>query len=93
MVSLAGGGLFRREFTREGLSASGGGVGGKTFRLVGGSDCCLLDDRPGLTKLEAANDIASGGRSSLTSSLGAWYANLADGPGRHFQRKEWDLHS
>ena len=46
-------------------SFSGGGVGGNMLRLTGGSDCCL--DRlwrPGLTRLEAPNDIDSRGRSS-----------------------------
>jgi hypothetical protein len=52
MLSFAGIGLgpFRTEAPRlmplpeEVLlfSDSGGGVGGKTLRLTGGSDCCLL---------------------------------------------------
>ena len=47
------------------LSFSGGGVGGKTLRWIGGSDCCL--DRLcrfGLTRLEAPKDMDSGSRSS-----------------------------
>ena len=47
-------------------SWSGGGVGGKTFRFTGGSDCCLdLLCRPTLTRLLAAYDIVSAGRSSM----------------------------
>lgn len=47
-------------------SASGGGVGGKTVRLSGGSDCCrtALLRRSGLTRFEAAKEIFSMGRSS-----------------------------
>lgn len=48
---------------------SGGGVGGKLLRLTGGSDCCLREERPGLTRLEAAKEMFSAGRSSLTSAL------------------------
>lgn len=36
------------------LTDSGGGVGGKTLRLRGGSDCCRLLDNPGLTRFDAA---------------------------------------
>ena len=50
---------------------SGGGVGGKTFLLFGGSDCCLLLWRPGLTRLVAAKDMLSAGRSSLVSVFDA----------------------
>lgn len=53
------------------FSASGGGVGGKTLRPMGGSDCCRLLERPGLTRLVAAKETFSGGLSSLTSSLPA----------------------
>lgn len=49
----------------EGFSISGGGVGGKTFRFRGGSDCCLLLARPGLTRFAAAYERFSVGRSSL----------------------------
>lgn len=51
------------------LSDSGGGVGGNTFRLRGGSDCCLLLDKPGLTRLAAANERFSAGRSSFASDV------------------------
>lgn len=50
-------------------SDSGGGVGGKTLRCSGGSDCCRLLDNPGLTRFCAANERLSAGRSSLTSGL------------------------
>lgn len=46
-------------------SDSGGGVGGKTLRFRGGSDCCRLLDRPGLTRFAAAKERFSIGRSSL----------------------------
>jgi hypothetical protein len=52
-----------------GLSDSGGGVGGKTLRLRGGSLCwrylLLMSVR---TRLEAAYEIFSSGRSSLAAS-------------------------
>jgi hypothetical protein len=75
MSSLGGIGLtpFRTEAPRliaPGLadfSDSGGGVGGKTLRVIGGSDCCRLLCRPGFTRFVAAKDKLSGGRSSLTS--------------------------
>lgn len=39
------------------------------FRLTGGSDCCRdLLWRPGFTRLEAANEMLSRGRSSLLVS-------------------------
>lgn len=79
MLSLAGIGFwpFRTDAPRLTLacddvldfSDSGGGVGGKTLRLRGGSDCCRLLERPGLTRLAAAKERFSGGRSSLTSAL------------------------
>lgn len=54
------------------FSCSGGGVGGKTLRLIGGSDCCLERLwRPGLTRLDAANEMDSGGRSSRLRSAAA----------------------
>ena len=63
-------------------SWSGGGVGGKTLRFCGGSDCCLdLLCRPTLTRLLAAYDIESGGRSSmllLWPALNALASELAD---------------
>lgn len=52
-----------------GLSFSGGGVGGNTLRLLGGSDCCRLLCSPGLTRLLAANESASVGRSSFASMV------------------------
>ena len=53
-------------------SWSGGGVGGNMLRLTGGSDCCLdLLCRPGLTRLEAPNDIDSRGRSSTSLFMAA----------------------
>ncbi len=74
MLSLAGMGLgpLRTEAPRLmplGLSFSGGGVGGKTLRPDGGSDCCLLLCRLGLTRLVAANEMLSAGRSSLDSAF------------------------
>ena len=46
------------------ISDSGGGVGGNMLRLTGGSDCCLdLLWRLGRTRLEAAKEMDSGGRS------------------------------
>jgi hypothetical protein len=73
MLSLASGGFWplRTDWPRVGRSASGGGVGGKTLRLFGGSDCCLRDWMPGLTRLVAAYEMLSAGRSSLTSALTA----------------------
>lgn len=68
-------GPFRTDaprLTREPLSFSGGGVGGKTLRFVGGSDCCLLLWRLGLTRLVAAKEILSAGRSSLPSDFPAF---------------------
>ena len=50
-------------------SDSGGGVGGKTLRCSGGSDCWRLLDKPGLTRFCAANERLSAGRSSLTSGI------------------------
>lgn len=50
-------------------SVSGGGVGGNMLRLIGGADCCRpLLCRSGLTRFEAANDMFSGGRSSMLAS-------------------------
>lgn len=41
-------------------------MGGKTLRLIGGSDCCLVRlDKPGLTRFAAAYESFSSGRSSL----------------------------
>ena len=76
MLSLAGVGFgpFRTEAPRLivlGLSFSGGGVGGKTLRPTGGSDCCLRLCNPGLTRFVAANEILSAGLSSLVSDLPA----------------------
>ena len=46
MASVLLGGLGRGGddlgMGKAGLSVSGGGVGGKMFRLTGGSECCLL---------------------------------------------------
>lgn len=73
MLSFAGFALppeLRTEAPRDGRrSFSGGGVGGKLLRLVGGSDCCLRDWMPGLTRFVAAKDKFSVGRSSLASVL------------------------
>lgn len=52
------------------FSDSGGGVGGKTLRSIGGSDCCRLLWRPGFTRFVAAKETFSVGRSSLTAALG-----------------------
>lgn len=74
IVSLAGMGPrpLRTEAPRDGRSLSGGGVGGKTLlRLVGGSDCCLRDCKPGFTRFVAAYDTFSVGLSSLDSVLTA----------------------
>lgn len=65
MFSAKGFGLLRTDAPRltmlpdvlepeSALSDSGGGVGGNTLRLRGGSDCCLLLDSPGLTRFAAA---------------------------------------
>jgi hypothetical protein len=81
MSSLGGIGLtpFRTEAPRlivpdeVDFSDSGGGVGGKTLRFNGGSDCCRLLWRPGFTRFVAAKDKLSAGRSSLTSAgFKAW---------------------
>lgn len=74
MVSLAGmgGRPLRTEAPRDGRLSSGGGVGGKTLlRFAGGSDCCLRDCSPGLTRFVAAKEMLSEGLSSLTSALAA----------------------
>jgi hypothetical protein len=102
-LSLLGIGLgpLRTEAPRligAGLSFSGGGVGGKTLRLFGGSDCCRLLCRPGLTRLLAANERDSDGLSSLTSAVDdllevsnaqetevAWNANSPPCSARHRQ--------
>lgn len=70
-----GGGGFGGEVLGEtnvgrAWSGSGGGVGGNMLRLTGGSDCCRdLLWRPGFTRLEAANEMLSRGRSSLLVSI------------------------
>ena len=78
MFNASGFGLFRTDAPRLTMlpdvlesvrSDSGGGVGGNTLRLRGGSDCCLLLDSPGLTRLAAAYEMFSGGLSSLPSDL------------------------
>lgn len=52
------------------------------FRFTGGSDCSLdLLTSPGLTRLEAANEIVSRGRSSLLgSNIGRFF--LASEPAK-----------
>lgn len=62
------------------LSASGGGVGGKSLRPSGGSDCCLLLCRPGFTRFVAANERFSAGRSSFTLSLPAYRSQQVRSP-------------
>lgn len=74
ILSLGREGLvpLRTEAERAGRSLSGGGVGGKAAATPSGSGACLLEDKPGLTRLVAAKEILSGGRSSLPSDLPAW---------------------
>lgn len=65
----------------DGRSASGGGVGGKTLRCSGGSDCCRERlDSPGLTRLSAAYDSFSCAMSSevrlVADMLRLWLALL-----------------
>ena len=55
-----------------GWSWSGGGVGGNMLRLIGGSDCCLVRLRiSDFTRLEAAKEMLSSGRSSRLKSKAA----------------------
>ena len=77
MLSLAGMGLgpLRTDAPRLivfDFSFSGGGVGGNTLRLLPPCSDWILLCRPGLTRLVAAKEMLSAGRSSLTSALPAW---------------------
>ena len=73
MTGLRWMGLLSAEPAGSGLdrSASGGGVGGNIFLLTGGSDCWReREAMPGLTRLDAANEMPSGGRSSRPLEAG-----------------------
>lgn len=68
-IGLAG---VLNETPRPRRSISGGGVGGKRLRFLGGSECCLRLWRPALTKLVAAEKrLSEVFRPSLASFLAA----------------------
>lgn len=66
-----------------GWSGSGGGVGGNTLRLIGGSDRCLVRLlMSGFTRFDAAKEMLSSGRPSRLRSTTAAFILVISGPAK-----------